>query len=200
MDDRRVISGIINVLKSGGRWIDVSHQNTGRGKPSTATMSAGRQGACSGSTCSTRLRRRRAARASLARQPRREGPSLELGGKGENQAIGRRAADGRPKIPCVDGRRMPSALVPHRRPSRRVQSGRGTFGAASALPNPARTRVTTRSRNPQASRGRGAIPNIPPKANRKWKNCFSRRSLSSAQRHQAHILPLEDFRAIAAPI
>ena len=55
VDDRRVISGIINVLKSGGRWIDAP-PDYGREKPSTTAMSAGRQRA-SGATCSMRSRR-----------------------------------------------------------------------------------------------------------------------------------------------
>src|SRR4051812_41662052 len=34
VDDRRVISGIVNVLKSGGRWVDAHHPRMVRGKPS----------------------------------------------------------------------------------------------------------------------------------------------------------------------
>jgi hypothetical protein len=33
---------------------------------------------------------------------------------------------------------------------------------------------------------RGAMLNIPPKANRKWKTCFSRSYIAS---HRAHVLP-----------
>jgi hypothetical protein len=71
---------------------------------------------------------------------------------------------------------MPSALVhTHRRPGRRSQSGRRTFGAASALPNPARGQGLYYDSNAirRQVEGRGAILNIPPKVNRKWKNCFS---------------------------
>ena len=38
--DRRVISGIIQVLKSGGRWIDAP-PDYGRARPSTTASSAG---------------------------------------------------------------------------------------------------------------------------------------------------------------
>ena len=99
---------------------------------------------------------RRAARAGLDRQLRREGPSLGFGRKRERKPGDRSLARGTDdQNPCVDGRRMPSALVhTHRRPSRRLPSGRGTFGAASALPNPARRQgVTTSNTDPQASRG-----------------------------------------------
>jgi transposase len=41
---------------------------------------------------------------------------------------------------------------------------------------------------------RGAMPNIPPKANRKWKNCFSP-FLYRAQRNRTHVLPLEGLQA-----
>ena len=93
---------------------------------------------------------------------------------------------------------MPSALVrPHRRPSRRLQSGRGTFGAASALPNPARGQGLRLERNPQASRGRGAIPNIPPKANRKWKNCFSPFLYRARNAIERMFCRLKDFRRVA---
>jgi len=52
VDDRRVISGIVHVLGSGGRWIDAPPE-TVRKKRFTIAMSAGRPRA-SGSTCFTR--------------------------------------------------------------------------------------------------------------------------------------------------
>jgi transposase len=64
---------------------------------------------------------RRAARASLDRQLRREGPSLGFGRKRGGEKPGDRslARGTDDQNPCVDGRRMPSALVHiHRRPSR----------------------------------------------------------------------------------
>jgi transposase len=51
VDDRRVISGIINVLKSGGRWIDAP-PDYGPRKTSIIAMFAGRQRA-SGLICFT---------------------------------------------------------------------------------------------------------------------------------------------------
>jgi transposase len=52
VDDRRVISGIVHVLKSGGRWIDAP-AGYGPRKTSITAMSAGLPKA-SGSICSKR--------------------------------------------------------------------------------------------------------------------------------------------------
>ena len=43
--------------------------------------------------------------------------------------------------------------------------------------------------------GRGAIPNIPPKANRKWKNCFS--PFLYRARIERMFCRLKDFRRVA---
>ena len=51
VDDRRVISGIVHVLKSGGRWIDAPDVY-GRIRRSTTGSSGGPRRAC-GSTFST---------------------------------------------------------------------------------------------------------------------------------------------------
>ena len=88
MDDRRVISGIINVLKSGGRWIDAPPEYG----PRKTLYNRYVRWAAKGVWVDLfhALARRRAARASLDRQLHREGPSLGFGRKGEkNQAIGR---------------------------------------------------------------------------------------------------------------
>ena len=55
VDDRRVISGIVHVIKSGGRWIDAPPEYGPR-RRFTIAMSAGPPRA-SGSTCSTRSRK-----------------------------------------------------------------------------------------------------------------------------------------------
>ena len=94
---------------------------------------------------------------------------------------------------------MPSALVhTHRRPSRPLQSGRGTFGAAPALPKSCtRTRVTNSNAIRRQVEGRGAIPNIPPKANRKWKNCFSPFLYRARNAIERMFCRLKDFRRVA---
>ena len=45
---------------------------------------------------------------------------------------------------------------------------------------------------------RGTMPNIPPKANRKWKNCFS--PFLQPQRHRAHVLPPEGLPTRRDPL
>lgn len=44
---------------------------------------------------------------------------------------------------------------------------------------------------------RGAIPNIPPKANRKWKNCFSPCLYRNPNAIEPMFCRLKDFRRIA---
>ncbi len=56
VDDRRVISGIIHVLKSGGCWTDARARSTGRRRRSTTASCAGRLRE-SGSACSRRWRK-----------------------------------------------------------------------------------------------------------------------------------------------
>ncbi len=45
--------------------------------------------------------------------------------------------------------------------------------------------------------GRGAIPNIPPKANRKWKNCFSPFLYRARNAIERMFCRLKDFRRVA---
>ena len=91
---------------------------------------------------------------------------------------------------------MSSALVhTHRRPSRRLQSGRGTFGAAPALPNPAPGQGLRLERNPQASRGARRDPQHSAQSQSQVEELLLAVPLSSAQRHRAHVLPLERLQA-----
>jgi len=61
--------------------------------------------------------------------------------------------------------------------------------AASCTP----TRAMTP--RPSAARSSGPIPNIPLKANRKWKNCFSPFLYRSRKRHRAHVPPPQGLQA-----
>jgi len=45
--------------------------------------------------------------------------------------------------------------------------------------------------------GQGAVPNIPPKANRKWKNCFSRSLYKQRNLIERFFSKLKHFRRIA---
>jgi len=196
VDDRRVISGIINVLRSGARWIDAPPEYGPRKTLYNRYVRWAAKGvwvdlfhalAQAGGPPEQVLIDSSAVKAHRSAS----------GGKGgeKNQAIGRsRRADD--QNPCVDGRRMPSALFhAHRRPSRRLPSGRGTFGAASALPNPARRQGLRLERNPQASRGARRDPQHPTQSQSQVEELLLAVPLSSAQRHRAHVLPLERLQA-----
>ena len=65
---------------------------------------------------------------------------------------------------------MPTAQLP---PGRRLQSGRGIPGSASALPIPARGQKYDSNAIRSQVEERCAMPNILPQAIGKWKNCFS---------------------------
>ncbi len=45
--------------------------------------------------------------------------------------------------------------------------------------------------------GRGALPNIPPKSNRKWKNCFSPFLYRNRNAIERMFCRLKDFRRVA---
>jgi len=49
----------------------------------------------------------------------------------------------------------------------------------------------------RAIEARGAVPNIPPKANRRWKSCFSPSLYRSRNAIKRMVCRLEDFRRIA---
>jgi hypothetical protein len=119
------------------------------------------------------------------------------GGKGREKPGDRSLARGTDHNPCVEGRRMPSALFLARgRPSRhRLQSGRGTFGAASALPNPARRQGLRLERNPQASRGARRDPKHPTQSQSQLEELLLAVPLPSAQRHRTHVLLFEVLQA-----
>ena len=57
VDDRRVISGIVHVLKSGGRWTDAPREVYGPKKTRLTTASCAGRPRASGSRCSRRSRR-----------------------------------------------------------------------------------------------------------------------------------------------
>src|SRR3954469_9728329 len=78
VDDRRVISGIVHVLKSGGRWTDAPREVYGPKKTLyNRFVRWAAKGRVDGSLRGAR-ERGRAARASSHRQFRREGAPLRL--------------------------------------------------------------------------------------------------------------------------
>ena len=59
------------------------------------------------------------------------------------------------------------------------------------------TRATTANAIRRQVEERGAMPNIPPKANRKWKNCFSPFLYRNRNAIERMFCRLKDFRRIA---
>jgi transposase len=173
--DCRVISGIVNVLRSGGRWIDAPPEYGPRKTLYNRYVrwAAKRRldrfvpRACAG---------RRAARASLDRQLRRESASLGFGRKrGEkNQAIGRSRGGRTTKIHALtDAECRPLSFT---LTGGQVADCRAGAELLARLP-PRQILHADKGYDSNAIRRqveeRSAIPNIPPKANRNWKNCFS---------------------------
>ena len=78
-----------------------------------------------------------------------------------------------------------------------MPSWRGTFGAAP----PCQILHADKGYNSNAIRTqieqRGAIPNIPPKANRKWKNCFSPFLYRGRNAIERMFCQLKDFIRVA---
>jgi len=199
VDDRRVISGIINVLRSGGRWIDAPPEYGPRKTLYNRYVRWAAKGVwvdlfhalCAG---------RRAARASLDRQLRREGPSLGFGRKrGEkNQAIGRSRGGRTTKIHALtDAQCRPLSFT---LTGGQVADCRAGAELLARLP-PCQILHADKGYDSNAIRrqveGRGAIPNIPPKANRKWKNCFSPFLYRARNAIERMFCRLKDFRRVA---
>ena len=199
VDDRRVISGIINVLKSGGRWIDAPPDYGPRKTLYNRYVRWAAKGVWSQPVPCARAGRR-TARASLDRQLRGEGSSLGFGRKrGEkNQAIGRSRGGRTTKIhaltdvecrpfsftltggqvaDCTAGAELLARLPP-------CQILHADKGYDS---NAIRTQVEQR----------GAIPNISSKVNRKWKNCFSPVLYRGRNAIERMFCRLKDFRRVA---
>ena len=77
-----------------------------------------------------------------------------------------------------------------------------TAGAAlldqlSGLRRPARRQGLRRNAIRRQVEERGALPNIPPKANRKWKNCFSPFLYRNRNAIERMFCRLKDFRRVA---
>ena len=108
VDDRRVISGIIHVVKSGGRWVEAP-AGYGRGRRSTTAPCAGREGHLAGVVRDPCGSRQTAGRGS-DRQHAQEG--APLGGRRKRgallQAIGVSRGDRTSKLHAlIDGEGRP---------------------------------------------------------------------------------------------
>ena len=116
-----------------------------------------------------------------------------------NQAIGRSRGGRTTKIHALTDRALPAHRLPaDRRPGRRLHGGIGIF--SKQMP-PARILHGDKGYDSNAIRHQveenGTMPNIPPKANRRWKNCFSPVLYRDRNAIERMFCRLKDFRRIA---
>lgn len=173
VDDRRVISGIVKVLKPGGSWVIAPSLRTAQDalQPLRPMVGRGRLG--------RHLPRpslgRRAAGQGADRLLHRQGASLRLRRqRGGSQAIGRSRGGRATKIHALtDGLCRPIAFL-----LTGGQVGDCTAGDLLLEQMPASPiLLADKGYDSNAIRhkveGKGTMPNISPRANRRWKNCFS---------------------------
>jgi transposase len=127
VDDRRVISGIVHVLKSGGRWIDAPSEYGPRKTLYNRYVRWAAKGAC-GSISSSRSRKLAARRRSFSSTPprsRRIAPPVAAkrgARRPGDRSIARRTHD---QNPCADRRSMPTRrLHGHGRQCRQLRRWR----------------------------------------------------------------------------
>ena len=200
VDDRRVISGIVHVLKSGGRWIDAPADYgprktlynrctrwARRGVWIAVFEAIARAGGPSGQVLidSSAVKAHRSASGGkrgekpgyqpLARWPDDENPRLT-------------DAECRPIAVMLTGGQVPDCVagevrIEHKPDARLLNGDKGHD--ANAI-----------HRQVEA---RGVMPNIPPKANRRWKNCVSAVLYRNRNAIERMFCRLKDFRREATP-
>ena len=199
VDDRRVISGIIQVLKSGGRWIDAPAVYGPRKTLYNRYVRWAAKGvwvdlfhalARAGGPPAHLLIDSSAVKAHRSAS----------GGKGGNstQAIGRSRGGRTTKIHALSDRFCrPIAFI--------LTGGQVADCVAGqvlleAMP-PCRVVHADKGYDSDAIRRQieatGALPNIPPKSNRRWKNCFSGSLYKGRNAIERMFCRLKDFRRIA---
>ena len=199
VDDRRVISGIVHVLKSGGRWIDAPPEYGPKKTLYNRYVRWAEKGvwlalfqalAKAGGPPAQVLIDSSAVKAHRS----------AAGGKGgeKNQAIGRSRGGRTTKIHALtDAECRPLAFM--------LTGGQVADCTAGAdlikqLPD-CDILHADKGNDANAIRRqveeRGAMPNIPPKANRRWKNCFSPFLYRKRNAIERMFCRLKDFRRIA---
>ncbi|WP_306891567.1 IS5 family transposase [Ancylobacter amanitiformis] len=199
VDDRRVISGIVHVLKSGGRWIDAPPDYGPRKTLYNRYVRWAAKGvwvdlfhalASAGGPPVQVLIDSSAVKAHRSAS----------GGKGgkRNQAIGRSRGGRTTKIHALTDRKCrPIAFL-----LTGGQVADCTAGSVLLKQMPA-ARILHGDKGYDSNAIRrqveenGTMPNIPPKANRRWKNCFSPALYRNRNAIERMFCRLKDFRRIA---
>jgi len=199
VDDRRVISGIVHVLKSGGRWIDAPPEYGPKKTLYNRYVRWAAKGvwidlfhalAQVGGAAGGGAHRLLGGEGAPLGQRRRRGE--------KNQAIGRSRGGRTTKIHALtDARCRPIAFM--------LTGGNVADCVAGAellarLPT-CEILHGDKGYDSDAIRRQvekdGAMPNIPPKANRKWKNCFSPFLYRNRNAIERMFCRLKDFRRVA---
>jgi transposase len=196
VDDRRVISGIVHVLKSGGRWIDAPPDYG----PRTTLYNRYVRWAAKGVWIDLFH-----ALASAGGPPAQvlidpsavKAHRLASGGKGGAEPGHRPVARRTTKIHALTDRDCrPIAF-----PLTGGQVADCTAGPAEAdagcIPHGDKGYDSNAIRRQVEENG--TMPNIPPKANRRWKNCFSPVLYRDRNALERMFCRLKDFRRVATP-
>ena len=190
VDDRRVISGIVHVLKSGGRWIDAPREYG----PKKTLYNRYVRWAAKGVWVDL-----------FQALAQAGGPPTEVlinssavkahrsaaGGKGGRKirrcrSLARRTHDQNPR---ADRHTMSTdRLHAHRRKRRRLHGWRGTSRASSTLRNPARRQGLRQQRHPASGRGWRRHAEHSAKGQSQMEKLLFALPLSKAKRHRAHVL------------
>ncbi|RMH30632.1 MAG: IS5 family transposase, partial [Planctomycetota bacterium] len=199
VDDRRVISGIIHVLKSGGRWADAPEVYGPRKTLYNRFVRWAAKGVW------TDIFHALASAGGPPAQVLIDSSAVKAhrcasGGKGgkRTQAIGRSRGGRTTKIHALsDGECRPIAFL--------LTGGQVADCTAGNLlleqmpPSP--ILLGDKGYDSNAIRRqveqRGTMPNIPPKINRRWKNCFSPFLYRDRNAIERMFCRLKDFRRIA---
>ena len=198
VDDRRVISGIIHVIKSGGRWVDAPAAYGPRKTLYNRFQRWADKGIWSGIFNALANAGGPPAQLLIDSSAVRAHRSA-AGGKGElNQAIGRSRGGRTTKIHALtDGMCRPVAFLLTGGNVADCKAGEVLIDRmpATSLLNADKGYDSDAIR--RQVRQRGAFANIPPKANRTWKNCFSPYLYRDRNAIERMFCRLKDFRRIA---
>ncbi len=196
VDDRRVIGGIVQVLKSGGRWIDAPPESGPRKTLYNHYVRWAAKGVwvelfhalaqAGGPPAEVLID-------SSAVKAHRSASGGEGGEKSGHRPLARRTHHQNPRA----DRREPSSHRLHadRRQCRRLRGGRRTSGAASAMRNPARRQGLRQRRHPSASRAGWRGAEHPAQGQSQMEERLFAVPPSQSQRHRAHVPSIEGLQA-----
>ena len=197
VDDRRVISGIVHVLKSGGRWVDAPPEYGPKEDALQSLRAMGGKGRLG----------RSVPRARAGRRPAGAGSDRQLGGQGaslgggrkrgeKNQAIGRSRGGRTTKIHALtDAQCRPLAFMLTGGQVADCTAGAALLDRLARLRHPACGQGLRRRRHPPSGRGTRRDAQHPAQGQSQMEELLLAVPLPKPQRDRAHVLPLEGLQA-----